>query len=1062
MVQLKFRKIKGVYSSFGIAFLALSIVHIMSVADMVAQNTIRKDTLLTVSGMVRDAKTKLPITAAKIILLNRKASAITDDKGLFVIKVASRGEVLSVSAFDYGTRDISIRGNDSVVVDLYPAIFSSPYKKVETLTGMVDNTNLAKSASSIDQISASPYITIDNEIQTGLGGNVRSITRSGTTGVGVSLFVDGLNSINANAQPLYIVDGAIMENSYDMVSLHSGFYINPLATIDVSDIESVTLIKNGTSIYGSKAANGVIVIKTNHPSSMVTKITAKGFIGVTTQPKSIPVMDASQFRIFVSDLLKGSDYATNIDNYYFLMDDPSKSYYKKYHNKTNWDDLIYRNGITQGYSLGVNGGDERSLYQFSIGFSKDQGELKGTDMQRFNARFNADINFSEKINLEWNIGYTNMNRNLLDDGVNYLTSPSFLSLIKAPFFRPNQYTVNGELNSDYEDADEFGVGNPLAIIENSLNTNKQYRFNIGVTPSYRINAHWVIKNQFDYSLFDVRENFYRPMNGGATVIYPSGLISKNEVRNQQSLNISIFNNAQLVYDRNFGNAHHIGGIIGWRYVNNRYKMDYGIGINTQSDSYRNLGDAAVGYTSGLDNKYNMVSTYANVDYSYKNKYMLSVAADMDASSRFGSETDGGFNFLGTQWGLFPSVNVAWLISSERFMKNVRFINLLKLRAGYGITGNDDIDPYVYKSYFVSENYMSKALGLVIGNLANNKIQWETTYKKSAGFDLSILNERVTISGDIYRSITKNLLVKKDYTDITGLGKYWCNSGEMSNNGFEITTNFKVLNLKDFKWEWGMSAGHYKNNVESLPNGQIITDVYGGQVLTSVGNPAAVFYGYKTKGIYSTAAEASTDNLKVIDAYGNTSYFGAGDVRFVDTKQDGIINDNDKQVIGDPNPDVYGSVTSRVSFKSFMLDILFTYSYGNDVYNYLRQQLEGGSGLYNQSVTMLNRWRSEGQQTSQPKAVYGDPMGNSRFSDRWIEDGSYIKMKALTLNYKLPIKNTIINGVTFWVSANNLFVISKYLGRDPECSASNSVFYQGVDAGFMPNNRSYFVGLKLDL
>jgi TonB-linked SusC/RagA family outer membrane protein len=1024
---------------------------------MDGQNT----STVTISGIVRDANTKKAIPSAQIRSLNWEAATSANDDGSFKIKVASLDEVLSVSAFDYGSREISVKGKDSVIVDLYSNTFTNPYKTVESLTGTINNSLVTQGLNSVDNFSTSTLISIDNEIESQLGGNIRSVNRSGLAGIGSSLFIRGLNSLNTNAQPLYIVDGAIWDMSYDAVSLHNGYFTDPLATIDIANIESISIIKDGTSIYGSKAANGVIVIKTSHGKGVVTKINANSFVGVVSRPKSVPMMDGSQFRIYASDMLKGTTAASNVENFPFLNDNPSNPYYLQNHNVTNWQDEIYQSGITQNYSLSVNGGDDRALYNFSIGYTNDKGVVRNTDMQRLYARFNADISFTSKLNMNWNIGYTELSRHLVDDGVNYLTSPSMMSLIKAPFLSPYRYTVSGEHTADFEDSDVFGVGNPDAIISNSLNTNKQYRFNIGAVPTYQLTPHLTLKDNFAYSLYNIRENFYRPVIGADSVSY-SNFVSNNEIRNQVSKNIAISNDIQLIYDKKFNSVHHVKGIFGWRYLNNYYKLDYGEGHNTQGDSYRSLDDAKVKYTNGLDNKNKSVSSYASVDYSYKNRYLLLAVFDMDASSRFGQEIKGGQDFLGKKWGMFPSLNGAWIVSSEHFMRSVDFINRLKVRAGYGISGNDDVGYYASVPYLTSKDYMGYAVGLIIGNVANNGIKWETTYRANIGFDLSIMNERIALSADYYNSTTKDLLIRKAYPDITGLGYYWSNSGELANKGFEIAANFKILNLKSLKWEFGLSAGHYKNKMVSLPDGDIHTQVYDGEVLTTVGKPAGVFYGYKTKGVFATQAEATDANLKIVDSRGISSYFGAGDVHFVDTNPDGIIDNNDKQVIGDPNPKVYGSFNSTISFKRLTFNVLFTYSYGNDVYNFWRSQLESGSGLYNQSIAMVNRWMTEGQQTSQPKTTFGDPMGNSRFSDRWIEDGSFLKLKALTLTYKVPIKSSFIEGINVWVSANNVFTVTKYLGRDPEVSVNNTVLWQGIDAGFLPNTQSYFVGIKLSL
>lgn len=277
--------------------------------------------------------------------------------------------------------------------------------------------------------------------------------------------------------------------------------------------------------------------------------------------------------------------------------------------------------------------------------------------------------------------------------------------------------------------------------------------------------------------------------------------------------------------------------------------------------------------------------------------------------------------------------------------------------------------------------------------------------------------------------------------------------------------FKLVNKNLIKWEVGTAMGHYKNKVISLSEKRIITNLYNGEILISEGNPVGLFYGYKTNGIYTTESEAEKESLKIIDKYGNERSLHAGDVRFIDINDDGIINSNDKQIIGNPNPDFYGSIFSNIIFKRLTINVVFNFSYGNDIYNYLRSELESGGAsslIINQSKAMLSRWCYEGQITNQPRIEYGDPVGNSRFSDRWIEDGSYLRLKRLLINYELPLKNNIIRGMNFWISFNNLFTITKYLGPDPEVSLNNDVLLQGIDAGLLPISRSINLGIKLNL
>jgi hypothetical protein len=435
---------------------------------------------------------------------------------------------------------------------------------------------------------------------------------------------------------------------------------------------------------------------------------------------------------------------------------------------------------------------------------------------------------------------------------------------------------------------------------------------------------------------------------------------------------------------------------------------------------------------------------------------------LDGSSRFGQETKGGYSIFGHSWGLFPSINGAWLASSEKIMKHFDGISLLRVRGGYGITGNDGIEDYATKAYYQTVRYIDYGNGLVLSNIQNESLQWETTRRWNAGIDLGIFDNRLTLTADIFGSRTSDLLTLKSLNVTSGLDAYWNNGGEMSNKGYELSANLKVLNTKAFQWEMNMNVGHYVNKIESLPEGSQILNLYGASILTSVGNPAGVFYGYKTNGVFATDAEAAAANLHVVNANGSSTYYGAGDVIFNDKNGDNIIDSKDRQIIGNPNPDFYGSFSSKMSYRKITLNALFSYSYGNDVYNYLRSQLESGSDMSNQSTTMLSRWRTDGQLTNQPKATYGDPLGNSRFSDRWIEDGSYLRLKTVSLSYRIPINNTFINGMDIWVAANNLWTLTNYLGVDPEFSAGNSVLSQGIDTGLIPQTQSFFVGVKINL
>jgi hypothetical protein len=326
----------------------------------------------------------------------------------------------------------------------------------------------------------------------------------------------------------------------------------------------------------------------------------------------------------------------------------------------------------------------------------------------------------------------------------------------------------------------------------------------------------------------------------------------------------------------------------------------------------------------------------------------------------------------------------------------------------------------------------------------------------------LFDERLSVSVDAYNNTTRDMLALTPMVAYSGYDYYLANSGKMANNGIEVTVNSRLLNKKDWKVDFGFNLGTNNNKVKSLPNGDVVTNIYGANILSRVGEPVGLFYGYKTLGVFKNAQEAAQANLQTALPTGQLIPFQAGDIHFADLTPDGIINADDRTVIGDPNPDFTGGINARVQYKRFTLDALATFSVGNDVYNFLRAQLEGMSGLENQTQAIANRWRFADQNTNIPRVTYGDPYGNSRFSDRWIEDGSYLRLKTVTLSYDIPFRAGFFKNANVYLQGNNLLTLSKYMGYDPEFNAGISPLYQGIDLGLTPQYKSVFVGIKLGL
>lgn len=1041
-------------------FLALVCV-IFNIGGAVANAPIKYQ----LTGVVKDAYTHKPISAAQISTMLEKQSAVTDDKGVFVIKSILPNEILSVTAYDHSNVEIAVLGKDSIIIELYSDTFTPFFKSVENVGGVNSSSQLINNVATAGELKHNNSVTVDDLIHTKMGANVRSITRSGTAGIGNSLFIRGINSLNADAQPLFVVDGIVWTNQNDYSSVFAGFFSNPLDVIDVNDIEDISVVKDGASIYGSKAANGVVIIKTKHATSMVTKIGVNIFKGFTQTPSDLPMMGGEDFRIYASELLgsKGVPATNDFSSYgFFETNKNNKKTYKTYHNNTNWNDQVYQTSSTNNYMINASGGDEKAMYYFSLGLMDNKGVVKTTDLTRINSRFNADFKMFKYLDMGLNIGYSYLTRTLMDDGANRYSSPTWMALIKSPLTSPFSYTNTGNLSQNISPTDIFDVGNPVGLLKYSVNSQKKYRFNITASPTFKFSSALSLSSLFDYSIYKIVEGRFAPMTYTPVEVLEGRGLSYNEVNSQVVRNTNVFDETKLTYQKSFGILSQIKGILGFRYINNYYESDYAEEHNTGANNITTItGDHDFLYVDGLNNYTKSLSNFASIDYSYSKSYLLNASVSMDASSRFGSKTKGGIEMMGYSWGVFPSVNAAWIVSNEPFMKNVDFIQYAKIKVGAGLTGNDGLKDYASRAYFKSVHYMDKASGMVLTNLENPTLQWETTMRNNIGAELNVLKNRVSLSFDYFMSKTSDLLVLKDYPEVVGIGQYWTNDGTLKNTGFELSINAKMINTTKFKWELGVNVGHYKNKITSLLNGEFSTPIYDGLVLSRIGESQGAFYGFKTKGVFSTQAEANAAGLRLKNADGSFTSFNAGDVIFQDNG-DKVIDEGDRTIIGNSNPDLYGNVNTKFTYGRLALSGIFTYSYGNDIYNYKRSLLESGKDFSNQTTAMLGRWTADGQTTTQPKAMYGDPMGNSRFSDRWIEDGSYIKLKNVTLSYDFPIKSDYIEGINLWVSATNLFTLTKYLGSDPEFSAGNSVFYQGVDAGLVPQTKSYYVGIKLNL
>lgn len=1036
-------------------------------------------------GVVVDQVSKKPLAGIQLKVLGYdRYSAMTGADGKFTIKVPEFATTLFVHSPSFMSQQVAINAKDSekdIQVFMMQEKFRPMYTEGTTYTAQAGFDADAKD------------VTIESDIENILGADVRTVTRSAAPGIGATMFVRGLSSINANAQPLIVVDGVEQDMQQNRLSLHSGQINNILANIAPEDIASVKVLKNATALYGARGGNGVILITTKRGKSMATRIDANISAGVSLVPQLPTMMNASQYRNYATEILGTVPENINRDtpiSFRFLNDDPNNYYYHTYHNDTDWTDYVYDTAMTQNYNINVQGGDDIGMYNLSVGYVKAESTAKNNDFDRMNVRFNTDINILYNLNTKFDISISRTNSKVFDDGAmedlsaGAITSPTFLSLIKAPIVSPYQYNaiIGGftSLLCDYDDiysqlGSGYGLANPVAILNNANGDNKNKAentyFNVRVEPTWTINNSLSLTSMFSYTLDRNSQRYHRPFVGvpsfeisnlGTVTSMAASLFSKE---------INVVSDTHIDWKHQYG-KHNLAAFGGFKYTyfsfdDNNLKTEYNSTTNDKNPAL----SASSGYQhiKGNNDVWKNLQWYGNIDYNYMNRYFATVSLSAEANSRFGAKS-GDLDLCGVAWALFPSVQLGWVMTNESWFPRDLGVNYLRVNAGYDMSGNDDISNYAARTSLSAVRFNYNAIGLQLTNIGNDEIKWETNHKLNVGLQAYMLNNRLGVDFNYYVNKTKDLLTLQTFKNpIGGINNYWTNGGEIKNEGFELSVTAKPVVTHKWNVEVGASVGHYANKVTKLPDGDYTSSVYGdNNILTSVGNPVGLFYGYKTAGVFATDAEAKAAGkdgyLYMEDNAGIRNDFKAGDVHFIDQNNDGKISELDKVVIGDPNPDIYGNIFATINYKNLTLTMGWNYSLGNDVYNYQRSILNSGSTFYNQQVAEVAHWRYEGQQTDYPRLAYGDPMGNNRFSDRWIEDGSYLRLKTLNLSYKVPVPGswTWLQGLTVWAQANNLLTFTKYLGSDPEFSIGNGVLYQGIDCGNIAQGRSFQCGVKINL
>jgi len=1034
------------------------------------KDTVKADTVKTAvkqryaTGTVKDAATGKPLTGMSVSIPGF-SSSFTDDKGKFSVKVPDYQLTLVISGPGYQQKDVALKSRKNITVSLFEEKFNSIYDQAQLLTG---TAQLNKTTSAVSVVNTQGSWELNSETpESYLQGRIPGlnvIRRSGTPGVGADLFLRGFTSLNTRNQPLIVVDGMVYDNTSYGNSIISGHVDNALQHIDVKDIDRITVIKDATaSVYGARSANGVIVITTSHAKELTTKIDFSVYGGINFTPKQLPVMEAGDQRIYLSELLKSGGISdAQIAALPYMNDNQLNPLYYNYHNNTDWQKEVFKQSINQNYYLKVTGGDDIAKYSLSMGYASNEGITRQTDQQRYNTRFNADFNLSKKLVANANLAFTYSEQKIFDQGLSPKTNPIFIALVKSPLVAPSLYNNEGVSSPLLAEADTFRVSNPLSLVENAQLRNKNYRFSGAINFKYEFNPAWSLSTLIGVTYDKVRENVFIPRKG----IVPDTLlnaVAQNRLGSQVKRLYSVYNDTHLNYNKTFNQVHHLSAALGFRFNSIQTEQDFAYGYNSPTDQFISVGTGlnALRTLGGDIGDWRWLNNYFTADYSFKDKYFIAANVALDGSSRFGNAVQEGVKLGGMPFAILPAVAAGWLISSEDFMKDVAVVDLLKIRASYGLTANDDIGNYNARQYYVSQNLLGMQ-GLVRGNLANPALQWEKVRKANLGLDMALFNERLSFSLDVYHHKTTKMLVYEPLEVLSGLSFAVTNSGAMRTQGLDLGINGRLVNTSVWKWDVGITLGTYLTKITQLPQPSIYNSYAGAVYLSQVGQQANLFYGYKTEGVFESNAIAAASGLSTKTPEGNTRYFAGGDMRFADVNGDQVIDEKDRVVIGNPNPDLFGSLNNRVSWRRWSADAQLSFSVGNDLYNYTRRNLESLSAMNNQTLAVNNRWKADGQVTNMPRASLGDPAGNSRFSDRWIEDGSYLRLRTVSVSYDVPVKSKFLKYIKIYATGNNLFTLTKYLGYDPEFSTSGSVYTQGADTTLEPQFRSVQLGARIGL
>lgn len=1006
-----------------------------------------------VNGTVFNPYNNKPVQGAIVTIEGQGSSVSTDSQGYFSVEITSKHPVITVTCQGYNKLTSIVNNNEDLTLLLTPLKkYGYTSNKIVAFRdeNLYETTN-SKTKSKDNLLEGK--LTIDNAIE-GLFPGLSIINKSGMPGEGSYISVRGIQTMLGNNAPLIILNGVPYLPDYNESPIIGGYSKNIFNAISVNDIENITLLKGGeASLYGSIGSNGVLLIDTKTATNMETVVEFTGLYGLSTKNKSLPVMNSSQFRSLIGDVgaTVYDDLGDMLTDFPFLKDDPDYYYKFLYNNETNWQDEIFNSAVVTDNTLRVKGGDAVAKYDLSVSYMDQSGTLDNTRLSRYSSRLNANIVLGKQMDLFSSVGFAFLTSRLHEQGMLEATNPMLTALYKAPILSPFRKDQFNNLLPGYDVVRQFNVSNPLSAVNDLSMESDVYDFTFNTGLNYKILKGLKLSATYGLYYNYNRENTFISGKSSHSIMPLYNGLALNTARAGVGEAINNYININSQYSKKLGN-NHINAALGYQALLTRTEYDAGQGFNTASDFYQTLDHVTTGESFwGYIEEWNWMNMYGHLNYTYKNIFSAFVNAAYDGASSTGPDAK--------RWGLFPSAGLTWYGKSLPFISESSVINKFNIKADFSKSGNSRMSARTSKYYYIGQPYRSLS-GIVRGNVPNTMLKWENSTTYDLGLQFAAFKNKISVDLNVYKILSDDVILPTKISPEFGIESIYYNQGSISNQGMELSFMVDLLTTKNLNLTIGGNICKNKNILESLgSNNELITELSDGSaVISRVGESVYSFYGYQADGVISTQAEA--DATPIYDYKGQQ--FNAGDIRFMDlAENDNKIDARDRTILGDATPDFFGGFYVSTSYKNFSLTANFSYSVGNKMYNAVRRSLESMDNYYNQSTAVIRRWKEDGQVTDIPKAEFNDPMNNNRFSNRWIEDASYLRLSNLTLSYKFDSHLlSFSRGGLIYITGENLYTLTQYLGLDPVTSYSYNPMLQGFDYGKVPMPTTVKFGFKL--